>query len=417
MKKINKNILKNIKNHIVLIFFILTYLYGMTNYGINIFLNKNILITFFIWMISFYLYYRYNNKKYLLIPIIFLIINEINYICTSNELYDGGNRTALFYDIGVQHFIKSRSGTENFTEAVYLDEFSNTLPLEKAKKINPLDAQKRRFDEVFKVLKIDNLTKNEYKNITLIDFGCGNGEFLQYCSDKGVNAIGFTISKEQANYVKKKGLQCNVGNYKNLNKNLINKADIITFLGSLEHLAYGIPCHKNTLHRQNNNWLNIISHCKKYFKKDSKYRKLYFAVLHLNPKYCNTLAMYLLERAYGGSYNYTTKGSRLHDIVEKNGFKILYEKDMTYHYYLSSVLDENHFGNPNKLTLERALLALPAAIFVNPQILMILLYSHYGIWMWQFDGKIHKYGQKNISYEENISKRPVTLWWAVTQLI
>ena len=62
------------------------------------------------------------------------------------------------------------------------------------------------------------------------------------------------------------------------------------------------------------------------------------------------------------------------------------------------------------------LLALPAAAFINPQVLNILAYGHYGIWMWQFDGKLHVAGGQPSTFEPEADKRPVTLWWEVLQM-
>merc|ERR1719265_2018512 len=80
----------------------------------------------------------------------------INWNC--DMLFDGHKRTKSFYDLGTQHFVRKKNGTENFSEAVYLDTQGNDMPLELAKQITPRDGQLRRFEEIFRVLGISNLS-------------------------------------------------------------------------------------------------------------------------------------------------------------------------------------------------------------------------------------------------------------------
>ena len=228
--------------------------------------------------------------------------------------------------------------------------------------------------------------------------------------------MGMTISSEQAKHVRSKGIPCVEGSYLDYHPRFLGRVDVVTFLGSLEHLANGVPCHVSTLREQRENWGKILQNCRRYFRRSSPYKRIYTTALHLNPSYCGSLEMYLLERAYGGAYSYYGRGERLAHVAQRHGYRTIYERDMTYHYYLSSVLDKNHFGNPAKLSLERALVTVPGALFINPQLLNIVLYGHYGIWMWQFDGKVHTYGGSPLTFDSNQDTRPTTLWWSVLQL-
>ena len=41
--------------------------------------------------------------------------------------------------------------------------------------------------------------------MTLLDCGCGNGQWIDFCKKKGVDAIGLTFSQEQVDEIKSKG--------------------------------------------------------------------------------------------------------------------------------------------------------------------------------------------------------------------
>lgn len=397
--------------------FIVTYIYVITKYGAPILIhNPNNCVLPVLWTVCLTLAFIYRTPYPLLAPPLLIILNELSYVYLNRDLlFQGPNRTQVFYDLGTQHFIRSESGTENFTEAIYLDDSSQELSLEAAQRVAPLEGQERRFLEIFRVLGIEQLSRAERQRLRLVDFGCGNGEFVEFCQKQGLQALGITISGQQAAYVQSKGIPCRVGNYLEFQADLEDSVDFITFLGCLEHLTYGVPCHQKTLTRQKDNWGKILQNCRRYFRHDSPYRRIYNTTLHLNPKYCGTREMYLLERAYGGAYSFQERGRRLSEQALQHGYTPVYERDMTRHYYLSSVLDPHHFGNPAALTTQRAVMALPATLFINPQVMNILMYGHYGIWMWQFDGKQHKHGGDTPGFEASREKRPVTLWWSVLQ--
>src|SRR3990172_2447105 len=48
----------------------------------------------------------------------------------------------------------------------------------------------------------------------LLDAGCGTGVWMEFCRSKGIDVIGMTLSPEQAQLVKNKGLTVYVGDYR-----------------------------------------------------------------------------------------------------------------------------------------------------------------------------------------------------------
>ncbi len=405
---------KNTLPYYILTIIFFLYLYIYLRFGLSIILTKNVYIQFTIWICTIIISLKFNNNYLLLAPIIIVLLNEILYYKYNIDLYDGVSRTKTLYNIGALQFNKKDDGLENLTEGVYINENGKNMSIKEAKLISNEKAEEYKFIEIFKALNINHLSKNELKNIFIIDMGCGFGEFVKYCISRGVSCIGVTITEEQFKEIQKRNLPVILGDYRNEISELVDRADIITFNGSLEHITSGKSCHIKTEKKQYNNFKNILEHCKKYFKKDSPYKKIFGTNLHINPKVCNSANVYFIERAYGGTYFYNIVGKRIPDIAASHGFKILNIRDMTYHYYLASVVDENHFGVPGKLTFER-ILAIPLSIFINPHIIILILYTTLGCWMWQFSGK-YQYAGENFYFENNVNKRPTTLLhWTIQQ--
>ena len=400
--------------YLIIYIIIILYIYILASLGSTILLTTNVYIQLSIWIITIYFAIKLQNNFILLIPIIIYLINEILYSRFNIDLYNGKSRTKTFYNMATVHFNKKEGGTENLTEGVYLTQNGSPMSIKESRHLSPVKAEEAKFIEILKDLNINHLPRQEMNKIFIVDMGCGMGGFLKYCLSRGLSGIGVTISKEQQKVLSSRGLPVILGDYRTHIPNLVGKADIITFNGTLEHVASGLACHKKTLRRQHSNWKKILKHCKQYFNPSSPYKKIFGTVLHINYNVCNTMATYLIERAYGGAYFYNMVGHRIQDVATQDGFKLLNSRDMTYHYYMASVVDENHFGVPAKLTSKR-FMGMVSAIFVNPHILNMLLYGHFGCWMWQFDGKFHRNGDY-YGFEPDMNKRPTTLWyWTIQQ--
>lgn len=400
--------------HIVFFVFILTYTLTIARYGTRLLNNKNILLHFSLWITAFAFSFYTDKAIYLLIPVILSILNEWIYNHYNRDLYHGQSRVKLFYDIATQDFVKANKGDINFTEGVYLDQDGQELDQINASKITATQSLERKFEELWRIMGLDQLSSRELSTISILDCGCGNGEFLRFCRERGAHATGLTISSEQAALILRNGDHVLEGSFTEFHNELIHQFDIIVFMGSLEHLEQGLPCHPKTRERQRKTWGHILQLCYHYFKKNSPYRYLFSSTLHLNPQFCGTWELNTLERAFGGAYQFNSLGDRLRDISEAYGYETIYSRDMTYHYYMSSMVGKNHFGRPMKLTSERVLVGVPGCLFIHPSIYFMIMYGYHGLWMWQFDGKPHLYNEgmdtcKLLPQED----RPATLWWDI----
>ena len=68
-------------------------------------MNRIIILTICLWIIAIALTVYKKNYYYLLLPLCVFILNEILYATTGFEITPASERTALFYDISMIHFL------------------------------------------------------------------------------------------------------------------------------------------------------------------------------------------------------------------------------------------------------------------------------------------------------------------------
>jgi cyclopropane fatty-acyl-phospholipid synthase-like methyltransferase len=379
--------------------------------------NINTWITLTAWAIFIYLAHHFNEKFFLLGPIVLLLLNEILYILFDIDGFDGESRTKLFYDITTTYFIQNHNNNTNLTEGIYLKDLTDDTSLmneTESREVSNEIVTKNKYDKFFMYL---NIEPHEYKNLKILDMGCGNGDFIKYCNSLGIQTTGLSISSEQVEALKKQSLDVYLGSYRELQPQFIGKYDIVTFWGSLEHITQSYPCSNSGEKKAEAKIQTAMSFVKQYYRPDSTYKLLFNTTLHMNKPICeNTLNAYLVERTYGGWYFYDASGQTLDDKIERIGFEKLKQQDFTYHYYMASKIDPTHFGAPSKPNIFN-ILPLLFGIFVNPNLIVMALYNLRGEWMWQFDNKLHSFDEKceTCSIVER-SIRPTTLLWTVSKL-
>jgi len=379
--------------------------------------NVNTLITLTVWVIFIYLAHHFNEKLFLLGPIVLLLLNEILFMMFDIDGFDGDSRTKLFYDIATTYFIQNQNNNLNFTEGIYLKDLTDDTSLmneEESREVSNEILTKNKYDKFFMYL---NIEPHEYKNLKILDIGCGNGVFIKYCNSLGIQTTGMSISNEQVEALKKQNLDVYLGTYNELQPQFIGKYDIVTFWGSIEHIIQSYPCSKSGEKKAEAKVQTVMSFVRQYYRPDSNYKLLFTTTLHMNKNICeNTLSAYLVERAYGGWYFYDASGQTLPDKIESIGFQKMKQQDFTYHYYMVSKIDPTHFGAPAKPNLYN-MLPLLFGIFINPNLIAMSLYTLRGEWMWQFDNKLHYFDEncETCSIVER-SIRPTTLLWTVSKL-
>lgn len=413
--KLKSNSLNYLPYLSIIIFIIILHIIIFFQYDGSIFMNYNTQLTLIIWLICIYIAYLKQNNLFLLLPFLLLFINEMMLVFFNKDIFNGPQRTALFYDITTTYFIKNAKNNTNLTEGLYLkdlNDLNSLMTIDECKKLDPTQANHNKF---MKVLMDMNIPKEEYSKIKILDIGCGNGDFIKYCKSIGIQASGLSISKNQVNQLKEQNIDVYLGSYRELQKQFIGKYDIITCWGCLEHITDSYPCSKSGEKKAKKILKKMMEYFKQYYKENSKYKYFFNATLHFNPKFCNTLNAYFMERAYGGWYFYDKPGERIGDLIE--GFHEIYSRDMTYHYYAVTKIDPKHFGTPRSLDLY-SIICMIGSFFINPHICAMLLYTLRGEWMWQFDGKIHTNEScDDCDFEYDRDNRPTTLIWSLNKVV
>ena len=107
--------------------------------------------------------------------------------------------------------------------------------------ISHTDSKKGLLNKLYQVAR-DYMIATKYKSTvkkynakSLVDYGCGTGDFLKYCIDKGTNAIGLEIDDSARKIALNKGCK-EVYEPSYLSNISSHSADIITLWHVLEHI-------------------------------------------------------------------------------------------------------------------------------------------------------------------------------------
>ena len=117
-------------------------------------------------------------------------------------------------------FRLSMGESGDFSGAKYDGDFSMTLE----------QAQRRKHDFVFEQL---NLKPGQ----RVLDMGCGWGPVLSYMKERGVEAVGVTLSTAQAEACQRKGLDVRVIDCRTITPETFGTFDAVTSLGAFEHFC------------------------------------------------------------------------------------------------------------------------------------------------------------------------------------
>lgn len=359
-------------------------------------MNQVICIFISFWILSIFFYCKYKKVIYLLIPYFVFILNEVFYLIYNIDIFHCKSRTSIFYDLASIPTTIINITDVNYSEGYYYNDNYD---------ISPREAENNKYERILNLL-------NAKEGDTILDLGCGNGSLGKYAKTKGIKVVGTTLSKQQAKDCNDNKIETYICDYTVYNNSFVSKFDHIVIIGSTEHIPGGSPFHLSSYVNKYNNMLKLFDMLKLYLK--NKNSKIFYSGLHINPKYKSSLGHWILDRTYGGTLQLNLEGYDIFTTVKDCGYKIIHKEDVSKHYYMATVLDNKHFGQPNE-PFSKCSIGLFMLGFIYPFSWYTLIYGIFGYWMWMFDGNIHTYNNKNFSLK-SIEDRPATCWWGVFEI-
>jgi len=267
--------------------------------------------------------------------------------------------------------INNLSGTD-LTEGM----FNNNWSLSNKESLN------LKYETYFKYLKLE-------PGMTLLDIGCGNCSWINFCQKKNIICTGLTITKEQADFCNSKGINdIIVGD---INKDILlsihKKFDAITNIGALEHFC-SISQHPKIREMQ---LLKYYSQVKNLIKKKSKSGRYLNSIMTTNKKYTKFLNLewyfnlWLISSSFGyGCYQSEDFYDKLYS---SNNSKILIKKDYTEDYRWILVRSANTWGYANyNFKNSKNIYYFILDVLTDPSWFQRYLYGYFNSWFWQFGG-------------------------------
>ncbi len=147
--------------------------------------------------------------------------------------------------------------------------------------ISHTDSKKGLLNKIYQIAR-DYMIAAKYKSTvkkynarSLVDYGCGTGDFLKYCLDKGHQSIGLEIDESARKIAANKGCH-DVYDPSQLEKLSDSSADIITLWHVLEHIHELHPTVKHFNRILNSNGTLVIA-VPNYESYDAKWYGKYWA--------------------------------------------------------------------------------------------------------------------------------------------
>lgn len=387
--KITLNNILNLKNNIVynitLILAILWILLSIVKKYYSIyFIQRNTIAMYLLIFISLSLskyYFKTYNYTIIFILLIF-ILHEIAwyglYIGFTKDEGEVTNNCYSWMNIYCSKILNKNvvnTNTKNDFEDLSEGLFDNNWNL------NNEQAFKLKFDTYFEYLKLE-------PGMKILDIGCGNGHWLQYCKNKGVEGLGVTISESQYNFCKKNGLKVVLGDIqKNILTTINDKFDAISAIGPVEHFS-SISQDPETrfkilskYYEQVKNLINPNSNSRRYLNSymtlNKNYSKFHSIEFHFN--------FYLIASTFGyGSYN---SDEFMLKIYDSNNSKLLIKRDYTEDYRWLSGRDKDSLAYCNyKFDTPYRIANFVKDVFTDPSWWQRFLYGYFDSWLWQFGG-------------------------------
>ena len=262
---------------------------------------------------------------------------------------------------------KGKDKTADLTEGYFIGNEWN---------VSPEQAVRQKFDKLFEILRLK-------PGMTVLDIGCGYGQWMSYLKERGVASVGFTLTDVQVEEGKRKGLDIRLQDGRTFSEKYYGQFDAVTLLGSLEHFA---KCSFTDQYRHSIYKL-VMKKAKAALKPESESRMIMTTTINGNSStfgIVDYLKTYFLERFFSGRYPLI---GELNEAAEANGMSRVHNSDQTEDYRWMSIINPDHFGNfkIKEWTPKRIFHALNM-VLTDPFAVHKWLYHVMGVWMWHLGG-------------------------------
>lgn len=253
---------------------------------------------------------------------------------------------------------------------------------------------------------------------SVIDIGCGYGDWLKFLKMKGHKTVGVNITPEQAEYgISQYGLDIICTNWKDilvkkeLQKTLYGKFDAVSYMDTIEHYVAASQKHS---HEADKIYQDVFKLADKLMKPNTNTGRVFLSCLHFHKGKSMRkqglkllLSILLLIRYHSGSYPTGKDGLTKHSTKY---FDEIQRWDRTEDYRLTGVIDNDHFQAPKIRWSFQKILSIVLLFFLDPHHLHKWLDIKYDAWF-------NLYGQdayaKRYDVEERYKKSFVVLWWVL----
>lgn len=238
---------------------------------------------------------------------------------------------------------------------------------------------------------------------SLLDVGCGYGQFVAHACSRGIRARGLTLSPHQAASMRRRGLEVICADARNPPRELDGQFDAVTFLGCLEHFCESSFWREPE--KEAETFRQVFETAHRLLKPGSRVRRVFTSTLHRirNPwRPRDWICGYFMQRHYGGLYPAGDDGLIKHSAPL---FQVLERYNRTDDYRITSLKDPLHFGDFSIRWTPRRVLQALKLLLVDPYALHKWGYHLLGVWMWQFGGR------EGAPPERQLTR----LWWFLYQ--
>jgi cyclopropane fatty-acyl-phospholipid synthase-like methyltransferase len=265
------------------------------------------------------------------------------------------------------------------------------------KSLSPLEAQQKKYEFMWNKLNLE-------PGHNLLDIGCGYGDWIKYCMNKGVNCIGINISKSQCISATKRGIKIINKDWELVNSSdLVIKFDAITSIDAIEH--YVSPFDKFNIKISNKKYEKLFSFIKSNLKDNGLFLT---SCLFLQTPYSKWniylwISAFIIDYSMSGYYPQLNSDKFGNDqltlAAKKNNMKLLSQLDTTENYRITQIWNNEcwqNCKNLNKKSTLKLILNLIIAYFNSPSFFMSLI-GYFDIGWTTFWGE----NALSVNYDEN----------------